>query len=79
MAKRIKPMTNADLFKAFCNLSPLAQAMVVQGVTAQFEAVIESKETLLKEGSGTSIIHPQVWINAAEEIKELHDKYQASH
>lgn len=79
MTKKTKPMTNADLFKSFCNLSPLAQAMVVQGVIAQFEAVIENKDELLKDGTGSCIVHPQAWINSAIEIKELHDAYQASH
>lgn len=77
--KKTKPMTNADFFKAFCHLSPLAQGMIIQGVTGQFEAVIKSKNKLLKEGAGSPIISPHAWISAAEEIKQLHNEYQASH
>lgn len=73
-----KRMTNNDLFKGFTKLSVLAQVMVIQGMTAQYENVLENQEELLREGTGTPFVHPQAWINAAKEVKELYTEYEAS-
>lgn len=79
--KKVKSWTNSDLFKELCNLSPIGQAMAIQALTQFSDAVIADKENLLKEAGKDmfSFIHPQVWINAAEEIKALHGEYQTSH
>lgn len=70
-----KLITNSDLFKQFCLLSPVAQVMVIQGVQGQCESVIEHADEIKKEGTGCPIIAPDAWIEAAKHIKELLDMH----